>query len=416
MLPQDTPPPSGGSTGQLPRRLSAALRLAVANGQGPDLDSPVADPELCRAVARLSALFTRERRNLQGGYWEEAPLRRAYLAYFLPVNLAKVQALLAELPEESSGPPAAPCPLMVLDVGAGQGTATLGCLDWISRGGAAGRSVRAVAVDRAETALADCRRLWEGYVGRAPSEEHRLATLRLDLEQASALERLGTEQPGPYDVIVLANCLNELFTRAGDPVARRAGLIRLLLPLLASDGTLMVIEPALREASRGLHRVRDLLLAERRCTVYSPCLHERPCPALIKETDWCHEERPWEPPPLVAAIDRQVGLIKDALKFSYLLLRKDGRRIVPCRSDVYRVVSELRVMKGEKRVWLCNEAGRPEVGRLDRARSASNAPFDDCRRGTIVRISEIVRRERKGRETTVGRVPGSAAVEVIRHP
>jgi hypothetical protein len=71
-------------------------------------------------------------------------------------------------------------------------------------------------------------------------------------------------------------------------------------------------------------------------------------------------------------------------------------------------------MKGEKRAWLCNETGRPEVGRLDRERSETNAAFDDWHRGAIVRIEEIVRRERKGRESTIGRIPASSTVEMIR--
>lgn len=416
MLSQDTPPPSQGSTGAPPCRLSTALRRALADAHGLDLDLPLADQDLSRGVARLSALFTRERQGLPDGYWDDASLRRAYLAYFLPVNLAKVQALLDELPLDQSRQADGARPLAVLDVGAGQGTGALACLDWLNRRAPDGRSVQVVAVDAAERALADCRRLWEVYVGGAADDDRRLVTRCLDLRQASAIERLGTDHPGPYDLILLVNCLNELFSGAADPLSRRAGLLRALLALLASEGTLVIIEPALRDLSRELHRLRDLLLAEGRCTVYSPCLHERPCPALIKETDWCHEERPWEPPPLVAAIDREVGLIKDALKFSYLLLRKDGRQIVRRRPDVYRVVSELRTMKGEKRVWLCNEAGRPEVGRLDRLRSESNAPFDACRRGAIIRIDEIVRRDRKGRASTVGRIPESATVEVVRLP
>src|SRR2546430_10323085 len=42
----------------------------------------------------------------------------------------------------------------------------------------------------------------------------------------------------------------------------------------------------------------------RRATVYSPCLHEQPCPALARPDDWCHEERPWSPPLMLQAIDQ----------------------------------------------------------------------------------------------------------------
>jgi len=219
-----------------------------------------------------------------------------------------------------------------------------------------------------------------------------------------------------FDLIVMGNCLNELFRTAGDPIKKRADLIRASAPLLASTGTIMIIEPALKDTSRNLHLVRNDLLAQADPPfgVYSPCLHDRPCPALVKETDWCHEERRWEPPAFIEAIDREVQFIKDALKFSYLLLRKDRERIAPDKPDVYRVVSELRVMKGEKRAWLCNQTGRPEVGGLDRLQSPSNAAVNDWHRGAIVRIDQIVRVHKDGRESTVGRIPAEATVEIIR--
>ena len=130
--------------------------------------------------------------------------------------------------------------------------------------------------------------------------------------------------------------------------------------------------------------------------------------------DWCHEERPWKAPPEIQKIDEAVGFIKDALKFSYLLLRKDGRTLVERRSDVYRVVSELREMKGEKRAWLCNELGRSEIGRQDRLKSEANAAFDDWHRGAIVQIERVMRKEREGKVSTVGRIERDASVKLIR--
>jgi hypothetical protein len=47
-------------------------------------------------------------------------------------------------------------------------------------------------------------------------------------------------------------------------------------------------------------------------------------------------------------------------------------------------------------------------------RSQSNAAFDEWRRGAIVRIDQIVRGQRKGRDVTLGRIPDSATVEIIR--
>jgi hypothetical protein len=142
--------------------------------------------------------------------------------------------------------------------------------------------------------------------------------------------------------------------------------------------------------------------------VFSPCLHDRACPALVHPDDWCHEERPWVPPAVIQEIDRAVGFIKDAIKFSYLVLRKDGRTIVDRHPALHRVVSEKLMMKGEQRIWLCNEAGRLLVGRLDKARSSKNAPFDQWHRGAIVRVDEIERR------ATVSRIVEATTTEVVR--
>ena len=75
---------------------------------------------------------------------------------------------------------------------------------------------------------------------------------------------------------------------------------------------------------------------------------------------------------------------------------------------MYRVVSEMMVMKGDRRAWLCNQEGRPLVGRLEKARSEANAAFDRWHRGAIVRVDQI------GRRGAVGRIGSEAKVELIR--
>ena len=398
------------------RQLSQPLLGAWSYVTGLGTEGHTAEPPsaLCRGVLALWERFTRERSGLRSSYLDEARGRQAYLAYYFPVNVAKVQALLDEMPEPMTGPNSPAEPFTILDVGCGPGTAALGVLDWASRHPSLQRMpVHLVAMDASSGALQDCERLWSAYVTETGSMRAKLATVRGDLERSTL--PLGVKAVNkPYDVIVVANVLNELFRNARDPVGSRCELVRSLVDLLAPQGTLIIIEPALRETSRRLLQLRDLLLHTACCTVYSPCLHEGRCPALIKEDDWCHEERPWTPPPLVAAIDRRIGFIKDSLKFSYLLLRKDGKQIVRRSPSIYRVVSELRAMKGEQRAWLCNETGRPEVGRLDRERSEANAAFDGWHRGAIVKVDEIVRNNRKGRAGTVGRIQKPAAVEMLR--
>jgi ribosomal protein RSM22 (predicted rRNA methylase) len=366
---------------------------------------------LARAVEHLSRLFTKERRSLGADYLDDPACAAAYLHYFMPVNLSKIHALLEELPAETPYPGQS-AGLRVLDLGCGPGTGALAALDWLHHRNPEGvHRLSVTAVDSSRAALQQATDVWSTYCREAGVIGATMTPYAGNIERLSVEswgDRLRAE--GPFDLIIAANCLNELFTAAADPIASRATLIADLLDLLAPDGTVMVLEPALRETSRALHEVRDRLVQDKRCTVYSPCLHEQHCPALIDPDDWCHEERPWQPPAHVRQIDEEVGFIKDALKFSYVLLRKDGRTIVPRDPCTFRIVSELRELKGDQRAWVCNELGRSELGRLDKVQSETNAPWSECQRGTIVRIEGLKRKE----GAALARIPEDGTVEIIR--
>lgn len=377
--------------------LSAELLSVLREKAGP-VDRPVFE-----GVRRLSAMFTVGREDMKHDYWTDPVLRRAYLLYFLPVTVAKLATLLDELPTLPSRK------LRVLDVGSGPGAGALAFLDHVTQGeDRAWESSEVVAVDRNREVLRDAEFLWSQVAGSRPGRP--MGAFR---QVTLDLERPGSRAPWKgrvFDLIILSNSMNELFRSTADPIVRRAKLVEHLLSALANDGTLMILEPALRGITRELHQVRDRILAGGHATVYSPCLHHHPCPALIHPDDWCHEERPWSPPDVVREIDAKVGFIKDALKFSYLLLRKDGRTIVDRAPAVHRVVSEKMEMKGEQRVWLCNATGRQLVGRLDKARSDANLAFDDWHRGAIVRVDQIEHHRQIGR---IGKETGAELIRAV---
>jgi ribosomal protein RSM22 (predicted rRNA methylase) len=364
---------------------------------------------LCRSVADLSRLFTKGQDEPLPRYFNEAALRAGYVAYFLPVNFAKVQAVLDELPSGQLCQPENQ-PLKVLDLGSGPGTGGLAVLDWVRQ--RTPRSIEVVAVDQSRAILRELAVLWQAYGQVFGNESASLKLIEADLERAADHGPYRCE--GPFDLIVMVNVLNELWRGRRNRLRARAVFVLKLLELLVPHGTLIMIEPALRNLSRELHRVRDLVLETGAGMIYSPCLHDRPCPALARPEDWCHEERPWTPPTIVASIDRAVGFSKDALKFSYVVFRRDGLTLMPRAPNCYRVVSALRSLKGEQRAWLCSEAGRHEVSRLDRFRSDSNALMDAWSRGTIVRISKIVRKEQEGKVSALWRIPADATVEIVR--
>lgn len=365
-------------------------------------------------VSRLSELFTRGSQGASTAYFEDPLLRVSYLFYYVPVNLSKVQLLLDEL--QPVFPTVPNEEFRVLDLGGGPGTGALGTLDWChSTPLPPPSSLRMTVVDHSPQALRLCAELWQTYnKAYNGSTIPPLQTVEHNLERSLPLPIRTVGREKGYDLIIVQNLLSELFIGSSDPIGQRTTLVEALLECLGAEGSLMLIEPALRSTSRALHQIRDKLLAGQHCSVYSPCLHDASCSALVKPDDWCHEERKWEAPDWIGQIDKKVGFIKDALKFSYVILRKDGKTLVPRNADYHRVVSELRVMKGEKRVWLCDETGRSEIGRQDKERSACNAPFDDWHRGAIVRVSEIVRQDRKGRPGMVGRILSSGTAEVVR--
>ncbi len=57
---------------------------------------------------------------------------------------------------------------------------------------------------------------------------------------------------------------------------------------------------------------------------------------------------------------------------------------------------------------------RREVGRLDRKASPENAAVDSWHRGAIVQIERIVRKEREGKVSPIGRIESDAAVQIVR--
>ena len=385
-----------------------ALLQPAASGPG-----AVTVSDLAAGVRDLSRWFTTERENRPAKYLNNPNLAAAYTAYFMPVNLAKVKMLLDELYAGKGIELDATATFSMLDVGGGPGTASLGVLDWMATTGRMPARLRVTAMEQSKAAIQLSVNLFQRYCREAHICAADLRVCEGDLQRGiQAIGAKAVRDEAPFDLIVMANSLNELFADSREVLEKRAEFMGELLRMLKPHGTLMVLEPALRDVARELHAVRDRLLQDKRCTVFSPCLHELNCPALIRPDDWCHEERPWFPPAIVQAIDREVGFIKDALKFSYLLLCVDGRQIVSRRSNVFRMVSELRVLKGEKRAWLCNELGRTEIGRLDRMRSASNEDFDCCHRGALVAIDPIIKKQEGG--SGLGRIPKEGTVRIIQ--
>lgn len=190
-----------------------------------------------------------------------------------------------------------------------------------------------------------------------------------DVTNTAALAALGA----PFDLVIAAHVLNELFL--ADPPSQRATQLSALVRrwcerLLARGGTLIVIEPALRETSRMLLAVRDQVLAAG-LHIVAPCFFTGPCPALLQERDWCHDN-------VSNGSQRRVD-------FSYVVIRGHGDAAVdPTR---FRIVSDQMPEKGRLRLFGCGISGRHPIVRLDRNTTAGNGDMDQLARGDVARIS-----------------------------
>ncbi len=349
---------------------------------------------LAANVARLSNLLTRERDTLPLPYLKDKGLREAYILYYLPANMYKIHVPLRELSLHPAGI-FRKDKLQILDLGSGPGTAILGVMDFFSSQGEK-PFLEFIAVDPLKENLRDAERQFQSF-RKEVSANVSLSTVKSSIERAKSLPE------GPFDMIILSNVLSEVFHTDPERIEKRVALLNALLKRsLAGNGSCIIIEPALRATSRELLEVREGLLREG-LHIYSPCLMNDPCPALVNPKDWCHEDIPWEPPATILEIDKLTGLRKDSLKFSWLIIRKDTLSLSNIfGNNPFRVVSEPLISKGKIEYYLCGAGGRRLAVRLDKDKSTLNEPFSSLKRGNIVSFQGLIdegKRLRVGKDT-----------------
>jgi ribosomal protein RSM22 (predicted rRNA methylase) len=348
-----------------PAELEDALWTAAAA----QLPAGALDPRaLAAAIAERTRRYTSERERLRTplAAAERARDLAARALFFTVADAAKIGVPIAELVGRGLVPAAEP--LAVLDLGAGCGAMTLGLAAALPD-----RRLAVTAIDTDEAALA----ITAAAVAAAPSLAGRVSvsTRRVDASASASLPA------GPFELIVAGTVLNEL------PGAAHAPLARALLTRLAPGGALVLIEPALRETSRALHALRDVLLAAGAAHVFAPCTRTlAPCPALADARDWCHEDRPFQPPPRLRRLIQSTGLRERGLKFSYLTLRREAAPLVarPPGTRALRVVSDALDGKGTIERMVCDDAGRVPLRLLRRDRGDSGRALAHSRRGDVL--------------------------------
>ena len=284
-------------------------------------------------------------RDLIGtSYLADPTLRAAYAREIAPRTTVALSKILREIYPDRHGRGR---PRRILDLGAGTGAAAAAIRPHF------GNDVDLVEVDR---------------VAATPD------ALTADITDVDRLSRMQASRDS-FDLVVSAHVLNELYV--GEPASERLPRLARLVgswceSLLTDAGTLILLEPALRETSRALLSVRDHLLAAG-LHIVAPCFFTGPCPALLRERDWCHDA---------------AGTGSHRVDFSYLVVRTSGEPTTD--AALYRIVSDPLPAKGRLKLFACGAAGRHPVVRLSRHAAKENADIDLLVRGDRVRIERTV--------------------------
>ncbi len=352
-------------------RLDAALDEAIAAAAQAALPASATSlNHLLAGISSVSDRYVTERERLADPRPDNPAERAARALFFLPADLIKIHVPLAELDAAQAIPAG---PLRILDLGCGLGTLSIGLLGYL---GPRAAHATITLSDHDPAALALAHTLVSAAAAHL-AVPVTITTRAIDLHDPTSVP---APSPSP-SFILLGTTLNELHLAVPDPArtTARAALVTHLVATLAPDGALIIIEPALRETARALEQTRDAVLAlatpAAPVHVFAPCTHGAPCSALVDPRDFCHEDRPFNPPPRLARLISQSSLRSHGLKFAYLTLRRAPGRL----SGGARVVSAPLSSKGKVEWFTCSEAGRATLRILTRQR-------DDVARDLLRRL------------------------------
>jgi ribosomal protein RSM22 (predicted rRNA methylase) len=328
-----------------------------------------------RSVSELSGGLTKGKETLiKAKYLKSVELRNGYLLYFTTTNFLKViQPLNEWLPYYKKDT------LRMLDLGCGTGAASWGLLEYLDTYSHSITDLEITFADHIKENLDICRRFVSGY-----DEKPRTNFVHVDLNNAADVTAKFKDMK--FDLIIMMNTLNELESNSE--------ALRLLNSIVDDDTAILIIEPASKNESRRLLSIRDEAVKSE-LTVYSPCTHQMNCPALTKEDDWCFNEVSWERPEFIRYIDDEVGNVRLSLKYSYIILTKNGATLhqnltLPVAS---RIVSEVFHEKGRTRAVICDSDGRGEHTLNKRDKSLSNKQFMESERFDLITTAGTQKRE-----------------------
>jgi SAM-dependent methyltransferase len=310
----------------IPGRLQELIEAYIRKKTGKDWNDPLVLDRIRSSI-----------RAQKGEYWDQAGGKSisygagyrvlAFLAYQFPASFIQFEHILHDLAADGLLKDR----MRILDIGSGPGTVPLAIIDSWSR--LFPGEARIYALERETENLEAYRSLVPAFASGG-SPVHAADPIRGDLRTIDP-----GELPRDLDLLVFGNVLNEL---REDSIDERVALVEGCSRALAADGTLVVIEPADRENSLALRRLTSTLV-RRGMTLFAPCtpLWKTAC---RPDRCWTFREDPPISPPrlmrLLSATDDGYRYMNADIKFSYALLRRDGRT-----RETFRIPKGLKALR-----------------------------------------------------------------------
>ncbi|WP_413585264.1 small ribosomal subunit Rsm22 family protein [Bdellovibrio sp. HCB274] len=312
----------------VPANFETAIAQALADYKLSLNDSK----ELAKCVLALSDFFINEPEGQTP--WHESWAQVAYLCYYLPLNAARLRAVIAEGEKRGFFQDLEE----VMDFGAGLATASLSLSE--------SQNLKYTLIERA----AEPQRLIEKYFPFFKSEEW-----------IRTINKSKIKNPGKT-LALFSYSLTELSD----------------LPDWAYDcEALMIAEPSTQQDGRKLMQVRTKLL-EKGFHVWAPCTHEGPCPLLTQsKTDWCHDRIHFDAPKWFLSMEEQLPMKNRTLTTSYLLVRKTK----PAPIHAARVVGDTLKEKGKDRQMICRGPDREFLAWMHKFKIQQEIP-----RGALIEL------------------------------
>ena len=339
---------------EMPKALAQGIEKYITKKVGKDWNDPVIIERLRRAIV-----------SQKDDYWKPSHKRSlhyikgysvlSYLVYHFPVYFIQTGHLLLMLARDGLLKKS----LTILDVGTGPGVVPLAIADFYSRLDDADATI--YSIERSDEHIEAFAYLRDAVVPKGDRVSIK-SPIKTDIRSLDL-----TRLPEKIDLVIFSNVLNELPDATMDI---RADIVAQISERLAPDGSILIIEPADEENAT---RMRSLTVAlqKKGLSIFSPC-------SFIWGST-CTAPRCWsfETAPAIklsrlmetlAHCEDSYRYVNTDIKYSYAILRKDGRKKenfrLPVGSKFLRL-SKLHLHVGKR----INVAGVKMSGELGDARS-----------------------------------------------